>query len=610
VRNFFAAILVALVAEQALAQDIRAESIDAIVPEPIRCVRVDAMGRVFVGGRESLFAYEPSENGYHARKLLYRFPPKSDINDIEIRGNDLYVLTRSALYVLADGGRRRDRLQPKKLLWGVPRGDERQGFRALAWGPQGELYLAVGCERMQYWTFFSEADGSKTSHRGIGAVYRCKPDGTGLVLVAGGFRDIDGLAFDRHWNLVVAERTNDTARLWHVVPHGRHESMPESAALWPILERKELRIAALAYFDDDALPPKYRGYLLAAIGDDIVQLAIEAKGASLQATMFGFAKGTKPNAFAVGRGGRIFAIMNHAELVMITSKDDVAKLPFEPYEPSEATPEKLWRELGDSSWQRRYRAHIELTRRGGDLLPQANKKLLPIKGDDPALHHLIWLAALSRKGSIHLLSLADNVKPKVREQTIRAVGAFAEQVRDPTLLTNSFVDENLAVQHAALSAYFGSALEWNSAIQTVMERGAAVNDDRLLRQTAAHVFARRLTRKQLEAMCNRLNAELRLTGVIAVGIRMTTPDAKRLGDHLPLRKFGDESAYVIEYDDGKVDLREQGRVGLFTLAEHWKADKHTEDQNLLFKLLRKMQDDSDARVREAARMFVTMLEGR
>ena len=52
-------------------------------------------GRLFVGGREALFVYEPDERGgYRPRQLLYRFPPDSWINDVEVRGNDLYVMHR------------------------------------------------------------------------------------------------------------------------------------------------------------------------------------------------------------------------------------------------------------------------------------------------------------------------------------------------------------------------------------------------------------------------------------------------------------------------------------------------------------------------------------
>jgi len=77
-----------------------------------------------------------------------------------------------------------------------------------------------------------------------------------------------------------------------------------------------------------------------------------------------------------------------------------------------------------------------------------------------------------------------------------------------------------------------------------------------------------------------------------------------LPQHLPLKPFGDASANVIEYADGKVDLRAQGRIGTYKLAEHFAADKHADDVHSLFKVLRRMANDEDKAVRfEAARLL-------
>src|SRR5262245_58156227 len=57
-------------------------------------VRADASGRLFVGGREELYVYEPDDKTvFKPRQLLYTFPKDAWINDIEIRGHDLYVMT-------------------------------------------------------------------------------------------------------------------------------------------------------------------------------------------------------------------------------------------------------------------------------------------------------------------------------------------------------------------------------------------------------------------------------------------------------------------------------------------------------------------------------------
>ena len=570
--------------------DLKAVRIDTLADEAPRSIRADANGRLFVGGRTALFVYEPNEQGgYHPRKLLFRFPQGSDVNDVETRGNDLYILTRSALYLIPDGVRKRDNLKLRKLLWGVPRGDDRQGFRAFAWGPEGDLYIAMGAASDAAWTFFSGDD--KTPFRGAGAVLRCRPNGSNVQIVARGLRHPDGLVFDRHWNLFCCDSDKES-RLLHVTPQVYFDG-----SLHPMLDGKRTsRLPALTYAD--------AGHLLAGRGADVLRLSIEPRGASFHATEYALFPG-KIVAATIGSRGQLFTISSAGEIVMITPKN----APSEAFDVVGATAEKLWQELSDPSWQRRYRAHIEMMRRGGDFLTQANKRLLTAKANDPAFSHLIWLAAKSEQGSLHLLGLVEHSDPRIRVQVTRALTEYPEQLREEPIFAKLLLDENPQVQLAAMSAYFVPKIDWTRAAHTEIERGPACSSDTYLRQTAALLLAEKATRKQLEAMCGRFDPSMRLAGVFAVGYRLTLPSATRpLPSHLPLGKWHDESAYVIEYADGKVDLREHGRVGTFTIAGHWKADKQTDDQNLLWKLLQKMtKDDDDERVRATADRFVTLL---
>src|SRR5206468_3395345 len=59
--------------------------------------------------------------------------------------------------------------------------------------------------------------------------------------------------------------------------------------------------------------------------------------------------------------------------------------------------------------------------------------------------------------------------------------------------------------------------------------------------------------------------------------------------------------------DGKLDLRTVGRIGNFTVAEHWKAGTHTDEQERLFALLRKVLADHDEAVRLQAVHFLSLL---
>src|SRR5262245_13959669 len=67
--------------------ELKALTIDTDPKESFLSLQLDSTGRLFAGGREALFVYEPDPTGlYQARQLLFRFPANSWISDIAIRG--------------------------------------------------------------------------------------------------------------------------------------------------------------------------------------------------------------------------------------------------------------------------------------------------------------------------------------------------------------------------------------------------------------------------------------------------------------------------------------------------------------------------------------------
>ena len=121
-------------------------------------VRLDTTGRIFVGGRKTLYVYDLDEAGkYKPRHLLCEFPDHTWVNDIEIRGDDLYIVTVSAVYRLPGARVKREGVQPERLLWGVPNGHVHQCFHACAWGPEGDLYVSMG-DPLWYYGDFSRPD--------------------------------------------------------------------------------------------------------------------------------------------------------------------------------------------------------------------------------------------------------------------------------------------------------------------------------------------------------------------------------------------------------------------------------------------------------------------
>ena len=170
------------------------------------------------------------------RRELVRFPPNSWVYDVDFRGNDLYVLTLSALYVIPDGVVKREGLRPQRLLWGVPLYHVHQCFHAASWGPEGDLYISMGDTLVHYgdfdradhwghWTFFTPTQPAGIAYTGQGAILRMHPDGSGLRVIARGLRNPCGLVFDRDWNLFSNDNDHESlphayvpGRLIHVVP--------------------------------------------------------------------------------------------------------------------------------------------------------------------------------------------------------------------------------------------------------------------------------------------------------------------------------------------------------------------------------------------------------
>ncbi len=586
--------------------DLKIVRLDSSADESFLSVRLDTLGRMFVGGREALFVYEPLADGkYRPKQELYRFPPDTWINDIAIRGNDIYVATVAAVYMLPNAVMQREDVVARRLLWGVPLGHVHQCFHGLAWGPEGDLYISMGDPLWYYgdftrpdhwghWSFFyapsdradeptMEHDGrrwARTPYNGVGGVFRIRPDGSRFQVVARGLRNSCGLAFDRDWNLFTNDNDHEgmpaeyvPGRLLHVVPRAYYgwprgwllSKTPERADLLETLNEKLGRFVPVgqAYYDEAFLPARFRHNLLVARWciKSVTRYPLQAHGATFKAEELHVLDGqdqARPVGVCVGRGGRIFATICYmaqnegspvyrSDVVMITRHDDPPAAPFESYDITQRTEELLRQDLADSSCQRRYSAHVELQRRGLEVpTPGLRKRTIAE----------LWNSDSPRDILQALLALHEEPSPDQLGQVI----------------------------------------------------DAATSADTFVRHVAAMYLAQHATSEQIHALLAAADARQRLAAVLAAGFRLTIPPTdQELPPGRKLDKLQSEAAYTVQYADAKIDLRTLGPVGNYTVADHWKQAIPSKAQEQLFAQLLQATKDEDRSVRLQAAHFLSLL---
>lgn len=631
---------------------LRLVRIDQSPTESFLSLALDTMGRLFVGGREALFVYEPERNGlYQPRQELCRFPPDSWIAGVAIRGNDLYIMTSSALYRLAGARTKRSGLVPERLIWGLPL-DLHVSYHSLAWGPEGDLYFCSGDPLLNYgdfqrrpdhwghWTIFTPPTGNRIPYTGVGGIFRCRPDGTGFQVVAGGTRGAFGLVFDRHWNLFANDNDHESlparyvpARLLHVTPNadfawprGWIASMtPERADLVETMTTalgREVPVGQ-AYYDEPLLPPTYRNTLLLARWGQrrIDSFVLEPAGASFRALEQPLLVGeevARPVGVAVGRGGRIFAAISHmksnewsprypSDLIMITTAADTPAAPFAAYDAPTAPAARLWQELAEPACQRRAAAHVELMRRGGPVLAEAIDRLRQTPADGPAYLHLVWLAASSGQpeAARALLLLANHSDEAIRRTALQALGEYTALAAPRELFVRALTDRSPAVQLAAIEALRSRP----GSVPAALISGPASSSDLQLRQAATRYLSAQASLSELDALTNAADTRKRLAGVLAAGIRLTQPaTVAPVPKPLPLPYTVANAKFIIRYADAEIDLRQLGPVGSFTAAERWRLCPRSEQDQALFTMLLRRLKDVDDRVSEPAGYFLSLLD--
>lgn len=683
--------------------DLKVVRLDSSPDDSFLSVRVDSEGRIFVGGRKTLYVYDLDKDGkYLPRRLLFEFPEHSWVNDIEVRGDDLYLVTVSAVYRMPGARVKRDGLTIERLLWGVPNGHVHQCFHACAWGPEGHLYVSMGDPLWYYgdferpdhwghWTMYFKPTATESGkllnskgnqpqppktveiagktwaampYNGVGSVFRIRPDGTDLRSYSRGLRNPCGLCFDKNWNLFTNDNDHEglpslyaPGRLLHVTegsyfswPRGWLQSKtPDRADILPTVNEEMGRAVPVlqTYYDEDYLP-KFRNSLMVArwCRRQVTYFPLKSQGRSFTAKEHVLLEGrdqARPVGVCVGRGGRVFVTICYmaqnegspvyrSDLAVITRQDDLPSMPFVSDDVTKAELPQLLHSLEDRSWTIRRQAHEEMQRRGEPKINPVVEAWMDL--DNPETDP-IALPELQSRLAQHLLYLSKYFQRKVLEDA-GAGNSFDLQrqvVNSASLdrcLFNSLADRYVPADDprylfsgargriarltelGALPNLFSWFSKRNSVDEYSWSQwvGMISSDDPTERIIGALFGAEYAPPTMYRFKCEATKPEIRLAAVLTVGFRLTIPPVSATFPvETPLTPHMKEEANIILFADEKepIDLRKFGRVGNYTVAEHWKALKHTDEQEMLFSLLMERLDDTDDKVRLQAAHFLSLL---
>jgi len=102
----------------------------------------DSAGRIFVGAGRVCSSMSPMARADLALgKCSCVFLTVPWVYDIATRGNDLYISTVSAIYLIPNGVTAATGLKPRRIIWGMPLGHVHQCIHNMDWGREGDLFF-------------------------------------------------------------------------------------------------------------------------------------------------------------------------------------------------------------------------------------------------------------------------------------------------------------------------------------------------------------------------------------------------------------------------------------------------------------------------------------